>query len=109
MSHWQPQNNTIRNNSGNIVGYVPAKKNNRINNNIIRLYTRVIFTINGWKPDPNYGHANFYKMKNGKNFNQIKKLFGGYFPIQTTLRWSTLKNNRKAYTRNELVAYNSGV
>lgn len=109
MSHLVPNRNTIRNNSGNIVGYIPAKTNTTVNNNIIKLYTRVVFTINGWKLDPDYGHANFYKTKNGKNFNQIKKLFGGYFPIQTTLRWSTLKNNRKAYTRNELVPYNSGV
>jgi hypothetical protein len=97
MSPWQPQPNNMRNNKK--VGYVLAKKNNRVNNNIIRLYTRVVLTSNGWKPDPAYGHGNFYKTRNGKNFNKVTKLYGGYFPIQTTLRWSTLKNNLKRYTR----------
>ena len=92
MGAWTPNANHKRTNSGKEYGYVTRNKST--DPNIIKLYTRVIKNAKGvWNVDPNYKRVSFYKTKNGKNFNNITKLYGGFFPIQTTLRWSTLPRN----------------
>jgi hypothetical protein len=102
---WKPTNNNMRNNGK--VGYVPVRRQNNRGPNFIRTYTRVIKNANGmWKADTAYKFGNFYKTKNGKNFNNLKKLYGGFMPLQTNLRWSTLPRNA---TRRVPYPYNEGV
>jgi hypothetical protein len=92
---WKPANNNMRNNGK--VGYVPVRRQNNRGPNFIRTYTRVIKNANGkWKVDPATKVGNFYKTKNGKNFNKLAKLYG-FMPIQTNLRWSTLAKNKSRY------------
>lgn len=92
---WKPANNNMRNNGK--VGYVPVSRQNNRRPNFIRTYTRVIKNANGkWKVDPATRVGNFYKTKNGKNFNKLAKLYG-FMPIQTNLRWSTLAKNKSRY------------
>jgi hypothetical protein len=106
MSPWTPNANHKRTNSGKEYGYVPVRRNNNGDPDIIKTYTRVIKNANGvWKVDPNHKFGNFYKTRNGKNFNKITKLYGGFMPIQTTLRWSTLPRNA---TRRVPYVYNHG-
>jgi hypothetical protein len=101
---WKPTNNNTRNNGK--VGYVPVRRQNNRGPNFIRTYTRVIKNANGkWKVDPDTKVGNFYKTKNGKNFNKLTKLYG-FMPIQTNLRWSTLAKNK---SRRVPYVYNEGV
>ena len=101
---WKPANNNLRNNGK--VGYVPVRRQNNRGPNFIRTYTRVIKNANGkWKVDPDHKMGNFYKTKNGKNFNKLTKLYG-FMPIQTNLKWSTLIRNA---TRRVPYPYNEGV
>jgi len=101
---WKPANNNLRNNGK--VGYVPVSRQNNRGPNFIRTYTRVIKNANGkWKVDPDHKMGNFYKTKNGKNFNKLTKLYG-FMPIQTNLKWSTLAKNK---ARRVPYVYNEGV
>lgn len=102
---WKPANNNMRNNGK--VGYVPVMRQNNRGPNFIRTYTRVIKNANGkWSVAPGTRVGDFYKTQNGKNFNNLKKLYGGFLPIQTNLRWSTLAKNK---ARRVPYVYNEGV
>jgi len=100
---WKPANNNLRNNGK--VGYVPTRRQNNRGPNFIRTYTRVVKGANGkWSVAPGTKVGDFYKTKNGTNFNKLTKLYGGFMPIQTNLKWSTLPRNaarRVAYVYNE--------
>ena len=94
---WKPVNNNTRNNGK--VGYVPVRRQNNRGPNFIKTYTRVIKNANGkWKVDPDYKFGNFYKTKNGKNFNKLTTLYG-FLPIQTNLRWKTLDKNKARHLK----------
>ena len=106
MSPWTPNANNKRTNSGQEYGYVTRNKST--DPNIIKLYTRVIKKNGVWNVDPNYKRVSFYKTKNGKNFNNVTKLYGGFFPAQTKLLWSTLPRNLARQTKKRGIPYDPG-
>jgi hypothetical protein len=110
-----PNAGNTRNHGGKKIGYVlrggrPIPGLNKVNNNIIQLYRRVVFNnaSKNWKVDPNYTNVIFYKNRNTGNFNNVKKLYGGVMQYPAEHRWGKIKNVVRQAKRYRRTPYELG-